>query len=311
MKGDKMDVVKLNAKGIPPFMHLIEAETGGILENLTHGNPDSFMIGNGFMVYGLYNPNLKKAQGALVAQVAGTSVVIRSLFVDPFYSGFGGGTMLIEELTSDVFYMDNISEIEFLASSKDPSQMEVAGFLKSRGFESEVAEEAYYRVRLSEIINAGVLSKASDRATHPLKEASDSALRRLGNELVEGGDAFISLPIKKQDYDEDVSMVIEKDGAISDIVLVSHDDSGLILSYAYSKGSGMGIISALSAAVNRAVEKFGAETLLRIPTVTDVSKKIVDKIIPGARSEGYIRCYYSMLPLYENIYGREMELKNE
>ena len=63
--------------------------------------------------------------------------------------------------------------------------------------------------------------------------------------------------------------------------------------------------------MNRAVEKFGADTLLRIPTVTDVSKKIVEKIIPGAQSEGYIRCYYSMLPLYVNIYGREMELRNE
>ena len=306
-----MDVVKLSAKGIPPFMHLIEAETARKLEDLIHSNPESPVLGNGFMVFGLYNPDLKKAQGALVAQLAGTSVIIRSLFVDPFYSGFGGGTMLLEELTSTVFYIDDISEIEFLASSKDSSQMEVAGFLQSRGFESEVAEEAYYKVSLSQVVEHGVLSKASEHGALPLKDVTDVALRRLGNELAEGDDTFISLPIQKEDYDEDISMVIEKDDSISDIVLVSHDDSGLTLSYAYSNGSGMGIIAALSAAMNRAVEKYGAETLLRIPTVTDVSKKIVEKIIPGVQSEGYIRCYYSMLPMYENIYGREMELRNE
>ncbi|MCR5520533.1 MAG: GNAT family N-acetyltransferase [Lachnospiraceae bacterium] len=306
-----MKVAKLNSKGIMPFMHLIEQGVAKEIESLVGSHPDNPLIGDGFNVYGLYDEDEMIAQGALVVQIAGYNLMIRSLFVDPEYRGIGGATKLMDTVINDAFETDDIAEIELLAGCSNEGEMMVAGFLKSRGFQNEDAEERYYSTTVSQIIESGVLPKFIGRGgAQPLFFTTDAALKGLGTEMAQMSAVFVPLPIVRTDYEQDVSMLIEKDGRITDIVLIEKEDDDLILSYALATGSGTGIMSALAASMKVAAEKYGEDVTIRIPTVNELSSALVKKIIPGANCTEYVRCYMSMLPLYERIYGYGEEAVN-
>ena len=306
-----MKVAKLNSKGIMPFMHLIEQGVAKEIESLVGAHPDNPLIGDGFNVYGLYDEEEMIAQGALVVQIAGYNLMIRSLFVDPEYRGIGGATKLMDTVINDAFETDDIAEIELLAGCSNEGEMMVAGFLRSRGFQNEDAEERYYSATVSQIIESGVLPKFIGRGgAQPLFFTTDAALKGLGTEMAQMSAVFVPLPIVRTDYEQDVSMLIEKDGRITDIVLIEKEDDDLILSYALATGSGTGIMSALAASMKVAAEKYGEDVTIRIPTVNELSSALVKKIIPGASCTEYVRCYMSMLPLYEKIYGYGEEAVN-
>ena len=306
-----MKVAKLNSKGIMPFMHLIEQGVAKEIESLVGAHPDNPLIGDGFNVYGLYDEEEMIAQGALVVQIAGYNLMIRSPFVDPEYRGIGGATKLMDTVINDAFETDDIAEIELLAGCSNEGEMMVAGFLRSRGFQNEDAEERYYSATVSQIIESGVLPKFIGRGgAQPLFFTTDAALKGLGTEMAQMSAVFVPLPIVRTDYEQDVSMLIEKDGRITDIVLIEKEDDDLILSYALATGSGTGIMSALAASMKVAAEKYGEDVTIRIPTVNELSSALVKKIIPGASCTEYVRCYMSMLPLYEKIYGYGEEAVN-
>ena len=306
-----MEVAKLNSKGVMPFMNLIEQGVAHEIESLVGSHPDNPLIGDGFNVYGLYDEEERIAQGALVVQTAGYSVMIRSLFVVPEYRNLGGATMLMDTLVSDVFETDDIAEIELLAGYTSEGEMMVVDFLRNRGFETEEAEERYYSTTVAQIVESGVLPKFAGRGgAQSLFFTTDAALKGLGTEMAKMSSVFVPLPIDRTNYEQDVSMVIEKDGRITDIVLIEKDDDDLILSYALATGTGTGIMSAFAAAMKVAGEKYGEDVVIRIPTVNEISSALVKKIIPGARCTEYVRCYMSMLPLYERMYGYGEEAVN-
>ena len=306
-----MEVAKLNSKGVMPFMNLIEQGVALEIENLVGSHPNNPLIGDGFNVYGLYDEEELIAQGALVVQIAGYNVMIRSLFVAPEYRNNGGATMLMDTLVNDAFETDDIAEIELLAGYSNEGEMMVVDFLRSRGFQIEDAEERYYSATVSQIIESGVLPKFAGRGgAQSLFFTTDAALKGLGTEMAKMSSVFVPLPIQRTNYEQDVSMVIEKDGRITDIVLVEKDDDDLILSYALATGTGTVIMSAFAAAMKVAKEKYGEDVVIKIPTVNEISSALVRKIIPNARCTEYVRCYMSMLPLYESMYGYGEEAVN-
>ena len=61
----------------------------------------------------------------------------------------------------------------------------------------------------------------------------------------------------------------------------------------------------IAAAMHSAAEKYRPDMPVKIPVVTEESKKLVEQIVSDAYESTYVRCYYSMLPFYFEIFGRE------
>ncbi len=273
------------------------------------GAGDRAFIGDGFVVYGLYDEEQNAALGALAVQLAGSVVVVRSVYVAPEYRSFGGAKMLVQELISDCFMVDGIEEIEFLANPDNEYQREAADFLCYNGFKKEDATDACFVSTLEKIAASGVLKKIPAKGVTALSEIDERLLNKLGVNLASSGNAFIDLPIDKSHYEQDLSMAVVKDDKdILDILLMEKEGSDLVLSFAYSEGSGVGILSAFAKSLDKALEKYPKETKIRIPTVTASGRKLAEKVVPDAKVIHYVRCFYPLLPLYELVYGREQEL---
>ncbi|MCR5278014.1 MAG: hypothetical protein K6E19_01105 [Lachnospiraceae bacterium] len=303
-----MDVSRLSSINIDPFMDMIPGDVAEEIKAVM-GNRKK-MLKSGFVIYGLYDTDLNVAEGALVAQLTGAVATIRSLYVDPFYRGFGGGAMLLDELKMDVFESGDIAEIEFMAAMNSDAEAEAAEFLFHEGYAKEDTSEAWFATTLEEIHLAGVLAKIDTSKAVSLRDADEHQLRKLSKSLVGGEDTFVELPIRKADYEQDLSMVIHnKKGEITDILLVEKEGDEIILSYAFSAGSSIGIGVTLAAAVRKSLEKYPKETKVLIPTVTDAGRKLTAKIVPNAKYTGYVRCVYSLLPMYVRVYGREKEFR--
>lgn len=300
-----MDTIKLSAQGVVPFMHLISGDVAEEIEAAKAANPGSRAIGDGFHVYGLYDEEEMIPIGALAAQEAGYSFVIRSLYIEPNFRRNGGAGLLLTKLYADALNTDDVVEVELTAAKDSRIQMEVAEYLSRSGFDTEDADEKYYRTTLNEIIKAGVLNKAPETGAIPLNQVEDRLLKRFGNEAAEKENTFVVLPILKDDYDIDVSMAVVNGNEIVDLLLVIHDERGLILQYAYAKEAGRGIIAAFAAAVRTACDKYGEDTSVRIPTVNEAAAKLVEKIAPTATVSKFVRCYFSLLHLCESLYGRK------
>ncbi|MBR5419905.1 MAG: hypothetical protein IK115_02015 [Lachnospiraceae bacterium] len=298
-----MLAAKLNAQGVRAFMHLIPEDVAKEIGQSISRHPDEAGIGDEFAVYGAYNEELELPRGAMVLQRSGDSLILRSLFVEADSREMGAAGLMLQEVLRDALYADDIEGIEYLAAEDSPEQMEVAEFLARRGFARDEAEEKYFITSLSDILAAGRLSKAPEGGAEALKEVSPAALRSLSNELSGKETTFVPLPINKEDYEEELSMVTMKDGAIRDLVLLEKDEEGLVLSYALSRGNGLGVMTALAAALRRAEKKYGADCALRIPTVTLSGEHLVEKIVPGASCKSFVHCHYSLLPLYKAAFG--------
>ena len=300
-----METVRVGAQSVAAFSHLISPNVEDEIKKSINRHPDDPVIGDGFLIYGAYDEDLMIAMGALVIQVAGTVVMIRSLFVDPSVRKRGIAYMLVNELIYDVLGADDLEGIELLAMTESPEQMEVAEYLHNMGFVCEDAEESCYSTILSRILENGRLAKAPEKGAIPLKEVSEKALRSLGNKLDGDEDTFIPIPINREDYDQDVSMVVMKDDEVTDIVFIQKSRRGLIVSYVLSRGNGISVMTAIAAAMRAAAQKYRPDMPVKIPVVTPEGKKLVEQIVSDAYENRYIRCYYSMLPLYRSVYGEE------
>ena len=287
-------------------MHLINEGVAKELETAIAESSEEGFLGGGFSVYGIYHEEAMIAEGALVAQVIGYTVCIRSIFVDSRYRSFGGGTMLLEKLLEDVLGSDDIEEIEFLADDSSEREQEVVRFLKGKGFLSEEAPDRFFSASLGQIDAAKVLSRfVNKRGAVALKDVSDRDLKILGDMLSGKDTAFVDLPIKRDAFEQEVSMVTMEDGRICDLVLMEKDDDGLSVAFAYSGNASGTVMIAFGAAMQAALKKHGPEMRIMIPTVNDVSAGLVSKIVPDAKSLGFTRCFMPMLPVYEAVYGRK------
>ena len=297
-----MDTIKLSAQGVVPFMHLISGDVAEEIEAVKAANPGSRAIGDGFHVYGLYDEEEMIPIGALAAQEAGYSFVIRSLYVEPNFRRNGGAGLLLGDLLCDALRTEDVVEVEMIAAKDSEIQMEVVKYLENHGFETTEADERYYRTTVKEIIETGVLAKAPKKGAIPLNQVEDGLLKRFGNEAATKENAFVVLPILKEDYDSEMSMAVIGNDEIIDLLLIVHDEEGLILQYAYAKEAGRGIIAAFAASLRNAREKYGEDTTVRIPTVNEAAAKLVEKIAPTAEVSEYVRCCYSLLALGRVFY---------
>ncbi|MCR4721329.1 MAG: hypothetical protein K5655_06355 [Lachnospiraceae bacterium] len=302
-----MQVLNLSAKGVRPFLHLIDEGVAKEIDNsLKKNKGESDLIGDGFYVYGAFQEEAGIPQGALAVQIDGYTVSIRSLFMKPEYRLFGGATMMLDTLTAEVLSSDDIIEIEFFADDSSSRDKEIGEFLKEKGFLSEKAPDKYYKTTLGAVRDGEVLSKYVGKGgTVSLGEVSDKALRVLGSELADNERSFIDLPIVKSDYDTDISTVTITRDKICDLVLVAKDEDGLVLEWVWAGNESGKVIKALAGAMNKAIEKYGPDTVLRIPTVNDVSSGLVEKIVEGAECFGFTRYYMPLLPVLEAMYKRK------
>ncbi len=298
-----METIKLNAQGVSSFLNLISSDVAKEIETAKEKNPDQVGIGDGFSVYGLYDEQMLIPLGALAVQESGYSVMIRSLYIVPEARERGGANMLLAALVSDCLIAEDITEIELIAAKDSDIQMETVSYLKRWGFESEDAVEKYYRTTVGDILTSGVLDKAPITGVLALKEVDDRILKRFGNDAANIDIAYVELPIVKEDYDTDVSTVSVGNDELYALVLVVHDEKGLIVQYVYAKEPGRNVVSTLKAAVCAARDKYGDDTPVRIPTVNEAGSRLAEKIAPSAKVSSFIRCFYPLLPVYERIFG--------
>jgi hypothetical protein len=163
---------------------------------------------------------------------------------------------------------------------------EFSEIFESRGFVLSDSTLDGYRLKLSDLADSAFFSKAPKgvELVKPLSEISASmrdAFSKATGALDES--VGIEAPIEWDSYDPGVSMLYEKDGAIHGVTLVRKDGEGLELAWAYAQaGAPSAFAASLYASAKAASENLPADTNVSVIALNDVSKGLVEKLIPGA-----------------------------
>ena len=125
---------------------------------------------------------------------------------------------------------------------------------------------------------AGDLSaKKPSKNCKPLKDVTDKELAYICNAAAKAGVDYVKMPIRKEDYSDELSAVAFTDGKPAGIILVSRlEENSLAVPYLYTTTSNpTAVLELIRYATEAIKESYPPETKIDIPFV---EKKIVDLV---------------------------------
>ncbi|MBR6766920.1 MAG: GNAT family N-acetyltransferase [Clostridia bacterium] len=227
-----------------------------------------------------------RACGAMVLKVINNNtVLINWLLVDPKYQGRGAGTGMLKLAMEVAGQMSMGIFCIFSAEAKAGPGAPIYHFFQKHGFSMEAREAKTYSIRLGELAKEAFFQREqkSDDGIRTLEETPLKLITELNHTLVEKN----HLPygyISKEQAVSDVSLVHVDNESITACVIFRELGEGTVeLSFAYSGKRGtLQLPMLLLRAQSLFSRRYGQEKELVIPCVTEVSRKLVEALVPSA-----------------------------
>ena len=225
------------------------------------------------------------AAGALSGRIEKQVFVIHSFYVAPAYRRKGGATLLLEELRN-LLTGTRTKTVSVSHASASAEYDLLERFLIKKGFMLEKTEgDALYETTLSAIDAAGHLNRGgTSSAVISFADTDDYRLRKLTKE---GRVSDAPMPqdgLTGARVDRDVSMLLTGEGEKGYLVIEQLDQQSLSISGIWHNGGNpVCVLTLLQAAMQKCREKYPPEEKLFVPTASEVSEKLLNKLIPDAK----------------------------
>lgn len=105
----------------------------------------------------------------------------------------------------------------------------------------------------------------------------------------------LGLPVNWDTYEQDLSAIYRGEKGAEGIILIENEDDELVISLLYSNNPVAGLML-LAMAFRTALKKYGDRQKVACPVVTDLSERLVKKIVPGS-TEPEVICARATLPV--------------
>ena len=238
---------------------LLEDVVAGIREGLP-------MISLGWMVDDI-------AVGAISGMVSGDVFQIRSFYVAPKYRNMGGGNFLLESMEGLISYEYRDVSIGFVATNKDADLL--GEFLSRRGYslESTLDDEADIEFSDGDEIVGDSFSETDSRLLKKIAKQTDVRKEPLPEGGLMGPDVDLEISRFYGDETKFLFVAVEK----------GKDDSLILSSVVNHTNNPIKLLNMLRDVLASARYNYPAQTRVYIPVVAKVSKKLVLKLLPGAK----------------------------
>jgi len=247
---------------------------------------------NGVLLIGAANMDkngIEHACGALVLQVVNEgTMLIKWILVAPQWCGRGAGRAMMEEA---VGIADGLNMQLFCVFSESPDAERTSSLyhiLEWRGFRIFRGESKSYSIAVGEIGKESFFQREvkSVSGIMTLERLSERQLARFNRTLEQQGSLFVN-PISKEWALGDISVVQVENGEISACAIFEQiDEQTVSLAFVYSSvAASMQLLLLLYKAYQLLSRKYSPETELVIHCVTETSCKLVEKLMPSAKTE--------------------------
>lgn len=224
----------------------------------------------------------EKAAGAVSGTVSEDVFQINSLYVAPGYRKMGGGNFLLESiegLVSD--YVGNIG-IRFASTGAEAGLLEV--FLNHRGYRSEILEDQMYVTTLADAEVEREFSRDDEIVGESFADTSERLLKKITKQTDVLKQPLPNGGLLGPDVDREISRFYgDEDKYLFVAVEKGQDDSLVLSSVVNHTNNPVKLLNMLRDVLASARYIYPAQTRVYIPVVTNVSKKLVLNLIPGAK----------------------------
>ncbi len=266
--------------GTPGLIGLVTEENIDVFESLMvedvavgirEGLP---MVSLGWMVDDI-------AVGAISGMVSEDVFQIRSFYVAPKYRNMGGGSFLLESIEGLIYDEYRDISIRFVATSKDADLL--GEFLSHRGYTMEPIENQMYVTTLDD--DADIEFSDGDEIVGDSFSETDS---RLLNKIAKQTDVLKEpLPeggLMGPDVDLEISRFYGDETKYLFVAVEKGKDDSLVLSSVVNHTNNpLILLDMLRDVLASARYTYPTQTRVYIPVVAKVSKKLVLKLLPGAK----------------------------
>ena len=228
----------------------------------------------------------QQACGALVLRAADEDTFFLSwLLVDPGFQGRGAGSELVKLAMEVAAALDMQIYCVFSgAPGEAPSALH--RLLERHGFVIRPREARSYAISLAEMDKEDFFRRESrpGPGVMLLKDAPAPVVNAMNRDLEKRGLLYVD-PISTKWALGDVSLICaDRDTAVACVIFDRIDEKTLRLAYVHADGKASMRLPMLLLQANRLLQdNFSPDTQLVIPCVSDASRRLAEKLLPGAR----------------------------
>lgn len=224
---------------------------------------------------------------------------INLLMVDRAYEETGITKLLLKELIEVLDQVPGIIGIRAFYNI-DTSTAVLKNVLEEYGFQTTMEEESIYKLPLGKIAESAYFQKVLNRKninklkTRRLSSVSTEERKYISNLFYQMKTGVaIPLPVKWEEYDEDVSILFYEGDKNWGILLFKVWKNCLELSYMSVNSSNVWIIPEMLLRAERAaIEKFPADMEVFMALIDDKAEKLVNKLFPEVdKQKSYMSTY--------------------
>lgn len=218
-----------------------------------------------------------------------------SLYVAPAFRRRAlGGTLLMELLEEAIAATDG--GLRWVVSSFMPGTEGVEPLLAKAGFRMEQDKQAAsWKLPVAGLADGPLLKRPvplpAGCSLHALEELPDYCLRQLVQALKENGiDDLTAAEMRQALQNSSYILLDQKNHPKACAVFSRAGEDGVYLSQFFTTaGNAAAAMAVLQAGGTSLLAQFPGETVLEIPTLTDSSARLVQKLIPSSRAAYLIR----------------------
>ena len=218
-----------------------------------------------------------------------------SLYVAPAFRRRAlGGTLLMELLEETMNATDG--GLRWVVSSFMPGTEGVEPLLAKAGFRMEQDKQAVsWKLPVADLADSPLLQRPAPVpagcSLHTLEELPDYCLRQLVQELTENGVNDLTVAEMRQAFQNSSYILLDQKNQPKACAIFSKaGEDGVYLSQFFTTaGNAAAAMAVLQAGGKSLLTQLPGETVLEIPTLTDSSARLVQKLIPSSQAAHLIR----------------------
>lgn len=152
------------------------------------------------------------------------------------------------------------------------------------GFAVEEAELSLYELEVGDLEQSQLLQAASTEKDMIALGMADEKLKRMVQTQLDKEKRKIPIesPVRWEDYDPELSVICAGEYEVKGMALVSSSNHAVNLNLLWS-GSSAAAFGILVHIAKNAYRRFGKEKKIWIPAVTDISRRLVENLVPQAK----------------------------
>ena len=218
---------------------------------------------------GIYDDD--RAAGAVAAHLLDGRAVIESLYVLPEYRRKGYASELVYRLGLVLSGFEDIYSME--ASFSEESDDGLMEFFTYLDFVMEIQDDlGEYTIRVGDLASSETLQKARTSGVVSIGQMESFKRKNI---------ISLSYPVsyftRTGQIDEDLSCIMD-DASL----FIGKEGDELVMIWADSGDQKLSLMSMLKYSLDKSIDIYGADQKMRIPYISDVSKKIIEKLAGDA-----------------------------